>query len=74
MTNSLVGFGMLLLRPVALVIWLIKRKFFAKSPLEIQTNNTPPSFVYGPFYARAALISVVVLAYSTMFPIILVYA
>ncbi len=72
MTNSLVGFGMMLLRPIDWLIWLFMRRFVAKSPREKLEVDLPPSLGYGAVYAKACLMAVICLAYSSMFPLILV--
>jgi hypothetical protein len=72
----LTAFGKLifqLVRPIPVLIHVIKRKYFCSSKRDYRKCDKPPKFPYDELYANHMLIMIIVLLYSTLSPFILCF-
>ncbi len=72
-TNCALSLSLLLVRPAALVLYHVKRRFLAKTETDLKELDNPPPYDFVPIYARLSLMVVICLTYSTMFPLILLF-
>eukprot|EP01090_Pellita_catalonica_P022099 TRINITY_DN8457_c0_g1_i2.p1 TRINITY_DN8457_c0_g1~~TRINITY_DN8457_c0_g1_i2.p1 ORF type:complete len:749 (-),score=100.96 TRINITY_DN8457_c0_g1_i2:2291-4279(-) len=71
--RGLSGYPLQMLRLIPFVIRLIKKKFFAKTDREKLALNLPEPFLFSRSVARELLIITIVLSYSVMAPLILLF-
>ena len=71
MISSFTVHTMSLWRPVDVVIYWIKRKYFAKTSRERKELNKPLEYPFNVYYAQTLLIFLIVISYSTISPLIL---
>jgi len=73
MVNGLMGWGLALLRPADILLHFIFKKFLAKTDREKRLLNFPKPFAYLTT-ASIVIIYTICILYSTLFPLITVFA